>query len=133
MHHLLHILNYDVDYRGRAFCAYSQYLEGNDLSTFNSLSFYVKGDVGKGFTKRLKIEIWDTNNTEVIYFVQNIGEEWQRIVIPFDEFKGILSRWDSPKRIAFVFENRPDFYKNMGITSRKGAIYIDNLTFEYVK
>ncbi len=126
-------LNYDVDSRKQAICAYSQYLEGVNLKVFNSLSFYVKGDKLEGFTKRLKIELWDNNDVGIVYIVQGITEEWQKVVIPFDDFKGILSRWDSPKRLAFVFENQPAFYKNMGITNTKGGIYIDDLAFERTK
>lgn len=121
---------YDVDYKDRAACAYSQPLEGRDLRQYNCLSFYIKGDAASGFTKRFKLEFWDANNVVIVYFVNGITDQWQKISIPFDEFKGILSRWDSPKRIGFVFENRQDFYQNLGITNMKGVIYIDNLAFE---
>lgn len=126
-------LTYDVDTKGRAFCAYTQDLGNKDLRRFNCLSFYIKGDAEKGFTRRLKIELWDSNDVEIIYFVQGISDRWQKIVIPFDEFKGILSRWDSVRKLAFVFENPPDFYKSMGITDKKGVIYLDDLAFEYIK
>ncbi len=126
-------LNYDVASKEPAVCAYSQFLEGADLRGHNSLSFYIKGDKIEGFTKRLKIELWDNNGVEIIYIVQGITDEWQKIIIPFDEFKGILSRWDSPNRLAFVFENQPAFYKNMGITNTKGVIYIDDLAFERIE
>jgi len=126
-------LIYDVDYKDRAACAYSQPLEGRDLRPYNCLSFYIKGDAAAGFTSRMKLELWDTNNVVIVYFITGITDQWQKIIIPFDEFKGILSRWDSPKRIGFVFENRQDFYQNLGITNTKGVIYMDNLAFESVK
>lgn len=123
-------LSYDLASDRRALCAYSQFIEGENLTPYSNFSFYIKGDRAEGFTKRLKIEIWDIYNVEVIYFVRGITDEWQKVTIPLTEFKGILSRWDKPKRIAIVLENQPDFYKETCVTRTKGVIYIDNITFE---
>ncbi len=123
-------LSYDLTPNKRAFCAYSQYIQKADLTPYSSLSFYIKGEKAKGFSRKLKVEIWDINNVEIIYFINGITDEWQKMVIPFDEFKGILSRWDKVVRVTIVLENYPDFYKNTCITKSQGVFYVDNIAFE---
>ncbi len=111
---------YDVDSKNKAACGFFTILSGVDLSEFNRLVFYIKGDEKQGFTESLEVEI--SNPTEVSrYLVNDITDKWQRKVIPLANFKRI-SDWSNITKFAIVIEDN-------NVTKKTGVIYIDDIYF----
>ena len=106
------------DYAG---CRYM--LDGEDLSGYKTLSFFVKGKSGK---EDLLISLRTADGIESMLragsFLENgINRKWQKAAIPLCAFNGI-STFSNIEKISFVFKN--------GLGSAKGFIYIDMIGFQ---
>lgn len=114
-------LDYDVDSPNPAYNGFWTKLNGEDLSNYNALTFYIKGDPAKGFTKRVKVELKDQGTKTSAYVFGNVTEEWQKVVIPFDKFRRITD-WSKMGELVFVFDD-------MNSRPKTGTILIDQLAF----
>ncbi len=94
-------------------------LNNLDASCYKTLSFYVKGDEERGFTKIFKIELKNAKREVGAFYVKNASDKWQEIVVPLNEFRG-LSDLSSLREFTIVFEDRL-------ATKKEGAIYIDDV------
>ena len=117
-------LRYDVDSSNEAYNGFWMKLEGNDLSQYNTLSFYVKGDAKEGFTDRIKIEIKTFEKTGFLY-VGGITGQWKKISIPLKKFRKIKN-FKPMNEFVIVFED------SMSVP-KKGAILIDQIAFSKEK
>ncbi|MDD5067067.1 MAG: CIA30 family protein [bacterium] len=111
---------YDVDSPSQAFNGIYSELNNADFSPYNNLVFWIKGDQGKGFTSTFKVELKNSNNQTGTYYVQGVTEEWQKVVIPFSQFKGI-SDFTSMKEFTVVFVDSE-------VTQKEGVLYMDDLS-----
>lgn len=104
-----------------------------DLSDYDYLSFWIKGQKGAESAKVELHEDRDGNNvftfgTDVSSYVYTaayipsgkVTTEWQKIVIPLDSFKAIRD-WSNVLELVIVFENM----KGPG----KSALYVDDFIF----
>lgn len=114
-------LDYDVDSPNPAYNGFWMKLNGEDATPYNAVSFYVKGDAEKGFTKRVKIELKDMSNTASPYIVTGITDQWQKISIPFEKFRRV-SDWSAMNEFVVVFDD-------INSSPKTGAIYIDHIAF----
>ena len=122
-------LMYDVDSPNPAYNGFWMRLQGIDLSDYKALSFWVKGDETRGFTKVFKVELkntkfsWDRPSPGNIgrCYVTEVTKDWKEIVIPLDKFVGLEDR-TSMHEFVIVFEDRI-------ATKKEGAIYIDDIAF----
>ncbi len=114
-------LEYDVDSPSPAFNGYWTKLQLIDITPYENLVFYVKGDREKGFTTQFKIELKNTKNQVGKYYVKGVTSDWQKVVVPLKNFVGITD-FSKMTEFVVVFEDRI-------ATDRDGAIYIDNLYF----
>ena len=112
-------LDYDVDSPNPAYNGFWMKLKGADASGFNTLTFYMKGDASKDFTKRVKIELKDQSNKPSAYVVANVTGEWQKVSIPFEKFRRI-SDWSSMNEFVVVFDD-------MNSRPKSGTILIDQV------
>ncbi len=111
---------YDVNSKNKAACGFFTLLSGVDLSKFDRLIFYIKGDKKEGFTRSLEVEI--SSPTQVSrYLISGITDEWQRKVVPLVNFKRI-SDWSNITKFAIVIEDN-------NVTKKTGVIYIDDIYF----
>ncbi|MCM8779117.1 MAG: hypothetical protein NC834_04990 [Candidatus Omnitrophica bacterium] len=122
-------LMYDVDSPNPAYNGFWMRLQGIDISDYKAVSFWVKGDEVRGFTKVFKVELkntkfsWDRpggGNMGRCY-VTEVTKDWKEIVIPLDKFAGLEDR-TSMHEFVIVFEDRI-------ATKKEGAIYIDDIAF----
>lgn len=114
-------LDYDVDSRNPAYNGFWMFLQGFDASKYGNISFWVKGDAKEGYTTVFKIELKTANKQVGRYYVTNVTDQWQKLVIPLKDFKGITNFKDLTE-FVIVFEDR--------IASNKdGSIYIDDIGF----
>ncbi|MCM8793725.1 MAG: hypothetical protein NC898_04590, partial [Candidatus Omnitrophica bacterium] len=114
-------LMYDVDSPNPAYNGFWMKLQGIDISGYKALSFWVKGDEMRGFTKVFKVELKNTQGHMGRYYVTEVTKDWKEIVIPLDKFAGLEDR-TSMHEFVIVFEDRI-------ATKKEGAIYIDDIAF----
>jgi len=123
-------LDYNVSTSG-SYAGYFSQLGGKDLSGYTSISFWVKGTVGR---ELFKIELKnnsaspDRNHAAVYitdYLDGGVTTSWQQVTIPFHNFVN-LDSWSSTKELVFVFEN---YQSGVNGSPLQGTIYIDKISF----
>jgi hypothetical protein len=123
-------LTYNVTLSG-SYAGYLSNLSGVDLSSYNYLTFWVKGATGGEFFKiTLSNNSADNNRNKASIYITDylqggVTTTWQKVTIPFDAFYNITDR-TSMKDIQFIFEQY-NAYVNGSPTS--GIVYIDNIAF----
>jgi len=113
-------LEYDVDSPNPAYNGFWMKLVGEDLSKYNTLNFYIKGDVKSGFTKRVKLELKDQSNKPSPYIISGVTDQWQKFSIPFEKFKRVAD-WTSMNEFVVVFDD-------INSRPKSGTIYLDSVT-----
>ena len=96
-------LDYDVDSPNPAYNGFWMKLKGIDVSKYKKLSFYVRGDKGRGFTSTIKVELKNGTNVGK-HLVTGITDQWQRVVVPLKDFVGIES-WKALTEFVVVFDD----------------------------
>ncbi len=114
-------LNYDVQSPNPAFNGFWMKLEGIDLSPYNSLRFWVKGNSEGYFTSRFKVELKNTLGKRAVYFVKGVSDEWSEVVIDFKKTNAIKD-WTRMSELTVVFSDLVSTYK-------EGIIYLDDISF----
>lgn len=114
-------LEYSVESKNPAYNGFWMKMPNLDVSKYDNLVFWVKGDPKIGYTTVFKVELKNAAKQVGRYYVTSVTDEWQGIVIPLSEFKGLT---DLSNMIEFVivFEDRI-------ASNKKGAIYIDDIAF----
>jgi len=123
-------LDYNVS-TSASYAGYWSLLGGENLSIYNSISFWVKGTAGGEFFKiELKNNGTDNNRKSAIVYVTDyldggVTTSWQEVTIPFHNFVN-LDSWNNMAELVFVFEN----YQSVTNGSpTNGTIYIDKISF----
>lgn len=91
-----------------------------NLSPYNTLRLYLKGDSEAGFSPRLKLLFIDDRNRYGIYLVSGISSTWTKFDIPFEAFRRKDLNWSSMKTFSVMFDG-------LNVTPTKGAVFIDNI------
>jgi hypothetical protein len=112
-------LDYSVDSKNPAYNGFWMTLNGIDGSKYDNLSIWVKGDAKIGHTTVFKVELKNAAKQVGRYYITNVTDQWQEIVIPLSEFKGITDL-SNLSELVIVFEDRV-------ASSKKGVIYIDDI------
>jgi len=113
-------LTYDVDSPNPAYNGFWMKLEGEDLSAYNTLNLYVKGDSGKGFSDRVKIELKNFERS-ASFILRGITGEWQKVSIPLEKFNRI-GDFTAMNEFVVVFDD-------INSNPKSGSIMIDNISF----
>lgn len=111
-------LDYDVDSPAPAYNGMWLKFKQNDLSKYKYLNFYIKGDGEKGFTKVVKLELKNPNETGKFLFA-GISDEWQLAKIALSDFRG-LRDWTNITEFVLVFDD-------INSRPKSGTIYLDNI------
>lgn len=114
-------LDYDVDSPNPAYNGFWMKLNGEDTTAYNAVTFYIKGDAEKGFTKRIKIELKDMSNQPSPYIVTGVTDQWQKITIPFEKFRKVKD-WSAMNEFVIVFDD-------INSNPKAGTIYLDQVVF----
>lgn len=112
-------LDYDVDSPNPAYNGFWMKLNGLDATEYNTVSFDLKGDASKGFTKRLKIEVKSQKGETSPYIVTGITDQWQRFSVPFEKLRKITD-WTALSEFVVVFDD-------INSSPKSGTIFIDNV------
>lgn len=115
-------LDYDVDSPNPAYNGFWMKVNGADVTPYNAITFFIKGDVEAGFTKRVKMELKDKTNKPSAYIVSGVTEKWQKVAIPLNKFRRIED-WKSLNEIVFVFDD-------INSNPKAGSILVDQISFE---
>ena len=114
-------LDYDVDSRNPAYNGFWMLLQNLDGTKYKSLSMRVKGDTEEGYTTVFKVELKNAKKQTGRFYVTNVTDKWQEIVIPLNQFKG-MTDFSNLQEFVIVFEDRV-------ASNKDGVIYIDDLKF----
>lgn len=114
-------LDYSVDSKNPAYNGFWMFLQNFDASKYDNLSLWVKGDGKIGYTTVFKVELKNASKQVGRYYVTNVTDAWQDIVIPLKDFKGITD-FSNLSEVVIVFEDRI-------ASNKKGIIYLDDIRF----
>ena len=112
-------VEYDVDSDEPTYNGFWMKLQSADLRPYKYLVLHVKGDVEKGFTERIILEIKDAHGRSGRTMLPGITGNWREIYVPFTMLKGIN---DLSNIEEFVITFTSD-----KVYPKSGAIYIDNI------
>jgi len=123
-------LDYNV-FPSESYAGYFSQLGGKDLSSYTSISFWVKGSVGGEFFKiELKNNSADSNRNHAAVYVTDyldggVTTSWQEVTIPFHNFVN-LDSWNNMAELVLVFEN---YQSGVNGSPPQGTIYMDKISF----
>jgi len=115
-------LDYDVDSPNPAYNGFWMKVNGADVTPYNALTFFIRGDGEAGYTKRIKLELKDKTNKPSAYIVSGVTDKWQKISIPLNKFRRIED-WKSLNELVFVFDD-------INSNPKAGSVFIDQVSFE---
>ncbi|MDP8234096.1 MAG: DUF2514 family protein [Candidatus Saelkia tenebricola] len=111
-------IHYDVNSPNPAFNGFWTRLNNLDASCYKTLSFRVKGNERMGFTKVFKIELKNSKRETGIFYVNNVSNEWQEIIIPLKDIR--IKELSGLREFVIVFEDSL-------ATEKEGTICIDDI------
>ena len=114
-------LEYSVESKNPAYNGFWMFLQNLDASKYDNVAFRVKGDAKIGYTTVFKVELKNAAKQVGRYYVTNISDQWQDVVIPLKDLKGITD-YSNLTELVFVFEDRI-------ASNKKGVIYVDDIRF----
>jgi len=118
-------LDYNVSTSG-SYAGYWSLLGGEDLSSYTSISFWVKGTAGR---ELFKVELKNNSSSAAIYITDyldgGVTTTWQEVTIPFHNFVNI-NNWSGMTELVFTFENSQSGTNGSPV---QGTIYIDRISF----
>ena len=115
-------LDYDVDSPNPAYNGFWMKLQDMDLTLYQALTVYIKGDAARGFTPKIRLELKNGAGEVGHYTLSGVTGQWQRVRIPLQEFDG-LTDWSHMTELVLVFDDANSVPKT-------GTLYLDNMAFE---
>ena len=115
-------LDYDVDSPNPAYNGFWMKLQNKDISSYDKLNFWVKGDDTAGFSPAIKLELKNSKGEVGRFTLTTITVDWQEVSIPLSQFAG-LSDLSSMTEFVIVFDDITCAPKKVG------TIYIDDIAF----
>ncbi|MDP3704099.1 MAG: hypothetical protein Q8R78_06900 [Candidatus Omnitrophota bacterium] len=115
------LIDYDVESPNPAYNGFWLKLPEVPLAAFGALSFSIKGDAQRGFTRRLRLELKDRSHVAG-FQLEGITAEWTQVQVPLRAFAGIEALRRATE-FVIVFDDET-------VTEKVGTVYLDNLTFE---
>ena len=115
------LIEYDVESPNPAYNGFWLKLPNVPLGSFETLSFDIKGEASRGFTRRLRLELKDRSHV-ARFQLDNIEAQWKRVRVPLSAFDGIEALGPATE-LVIVFDEET-------VTERTGTVYLDNLMLE---
>lgn len=113
-------LDYDVNSYEKAKAEFWLRLKGLDLSKFDTLNLYLRGDSKKGSSKTVTLRFLDGGNRAASYIVTGITKEWKKFKIPLKKFSRIQD-WSRLNELGLIFD---DVFSN----PKEGTLYVDHIS-----
>ena len=117
-------LDYEVP---SAWAAFWIRLNGANITDYDTLTFYARGDADVGIPPEFKLELKGANNTTNVFYVSGLSEEWRYYEVSLESFLtptgfSPICSWEDMGELVFTFES--------GVSGTKGRIYLDNIYLE---
>jgi len=101
-------------------------LKGMDLSGYDTLLLWIKGDKKRKYTAVCKLELKSDFKETASYYIETIGPDWKQFKIPLNYFRTVdgkpLKNLTSMKELTIVFEKSH-------VTAQAGVICVDDIGF----
>ncbi len=123
-------LDYNVS-KVNSYAGYVSNLGVSNISTYKTISFWVKGSASGLFFKiEMKNNGADNNKNHGAIYIKDyldagVTTAWQQVTIPLHNFANI-SDWTTAKEFVITFENAQSVING---SPTSGTIYIDDITF----
>lgn len=114
-------LIYSVASSKPAFGGLWMQLRGLDASSFDTLTFRIKGDAALGFTTNFRVELKDALDQTSRFEVSGVSTQWQDITIPLSRFVG-MANLRKLKEFVIVIEDK-------SASAKQGVLYFDDIRF----
>ena len=115
------MIEYDVESPNPAYNGLWMKLPEVPLAAFGVLSFAIKGDAQRGFTRRVWLELKDRSHV-ARFRLEGIEADWRTLRVPLREFTGIETL-RAATEFVIVFDDET-------VTEKVGTIYLDDLMLE---
>ncbi|MBI1869634.1 MAG: hypothetical protein HYS07_00400 [Chlamydiae bacterium] len=118
-------LDYDLDSPEQAQGGFWTQLRKKDLSDYDHLQFFVRGDPKEGFAQQFRVEFKkpkDDKGVEKLvgsFLVQGVTDHWQEILVPLNKMVGITD-WTGIDEFVIVLKDRM-------VSPKKGTLYFDDI------
>ncbi len=116
-------IDYDVDSPNMAYNGFWMKLQDTNLTAYDKLTLWIKGDETAGFTTQISLELKDSNKVANKYTLTGITKNWQQVSIPLTSFAG-----DANLKMADEFI--VVFSDIVCAGKKQGTIYIDDIEFK---
>ena len=113
-------IRYDVDSPQSACNGFWLKLGSGSISGMKTLSLCLRGDAGRGFPKRLKLEIKTAGGHVGVTTLGGIGATWRKLTVPLRQ-AGIAGN-EMVTELVLVFEDHAS-------QPKEGVLYLDNVLF----
>jgi hypothetical protein len=115
------LIEYDVESPNPAYNGFWMKLPEVPLAAYRTVSFAIKGDAQRGFTRRLRLELKD--RTHIARFtLDGLDAHWKQVRIPLQAFEGIEAL-RAATEFVIVFDDET-------VTEKVGTVYLDDLMLE---
>ncbi len=115
-------IDYDVDSPNPAYNGFWMNLENQNITQYDNLAFWIKGDAKTGFSPKIKLELKNSKGETGKYTLTSISKEWQQVSISLKQFTG-LNDLTSMRELVIVFDDITC------VGNKRGTIYIDDVAF----
>ena len=115
-------MEYDVQSPNPAFCGFWMKLGGSDVTAYDTLSLWLKGDEKAGATSRFKVELRNKQGGRAVFTVSGIDSTWQEFNIPIKRTRSIKD-WSKMEELTIVFDD-------ILATKKVGKIFLDQVAFK---
>lgn len=116
-------ISYKVESSQPAYNGIWTKLNGVNLKDFEALCITVKGDKAAGYAPMFKVEIKNKEG-KLEGIVDNITDDWKKIVIPFKDMDGDYDTFDFTKMNEFTI-----VFEDWRLNPKTGVIYVDDIGF----
>ncbi len=116
------MMEYDVKSPNPAFCGFWMKLGGVDVTNYDTLSLWLKGEDKQGYTSRFKVELRNKLGGRAIFTISGVSGEWQEFNIPIKRTRAIKD-WSKMEEMTIVFDD-------ILATKKVGKIYLDQVAFK---
>ena len=115
------LIEYDVESPNPAYNGFWLKLPNVPLRSFGTLSFDIKGEASRGFTRRLQLELKDRSHV-ARFQLEDIEAQWKHVRVPLGAFDGIGALGPATE-LVIIFDEET-------VTEKTGTVYLDNLMLE---
>ncbi len=112
-------ITYDLGYPYAPVKAFSLAIPSRDVSKFSKLNISIRG-MEQGYPGVVKLILSNQKNEKAMYFLQDVGLNWQRLSVPLSKFN--LTDFTNVTDLSFVLES-------WNVQNKKGIVLVDEISF----